>query len=636
MKREQFSTTDSVAHFFKVTTARTRRRLLRREDPVDWELLSQILGALYEPRPDPWPVEPMDALVMVVMAGLRPGRDAMEVQQKLLVQAGGSWVTLMDPDVTCDQLGISETELGHLRTVLRSLIRRFGGLTLDPIHGLKDNRALLDLLALPGVDPALICTLLLRSFGRPILPPTPEVRRVLTRMGVLPAGLADTDTIQHLRRIPAGVPLDTLMCGLATLSNQVCHQVKPDCPNCPLVKLCDQGRLTLKRGCDPSAMSMVDLFAGAGGMSLGLTDAGFVPVLAVELEEWACETYRANHPELPRDRVLAGDIRKIDPASGLALLKGKRPDLVVGGPPCQGFSLIGKRGRSKTRFIDDPRNKLYGEYVRWVAQLRPRFVVIENVPGLYSYANGAIRRDIEASLMEIGYAVDDLVLDAGRLGVPQKRQRVVFVGASVENYGGEATTLVRRVVALLEALSRPEVTLHEAIADLPALEAGTGSEASLTRSLSSPSAYAQEMGAQKGRVLYHHVARPINLRDKLLYARLKPGETAGDAIDQGARHLMVYRNDVFEDKYRRLRYEEPAPTIMSHLAKDGHMFIHPDPKQRRSLTVREAARIQSFPDDFLFLGPRTAQFTQVGNAVPPRLARAIGEAIKQALSEVIG
>ncbi len=573
---------------------------------------------------------------MMVLDTLRPGCDTLSLLHDLHTRTGKNWGTLLDPETTAEQLGLTNAELGHLRTVLRSILFRFQTLSLDSLRVYKKERALQELMSLPGTDLSMACTLLLRCLGHPTLPPTRDVRRVLTRMGALTIGLNDEELFERLQRIPLSVSISTLFDGLTALARRICKEKQPGCQECPVRKLCEHGRQTMKPEPVPGAMTFVDLFAGAGGLSLGLTQAGFVPVLAVEVDEWACETYRANHPCLPRKHVLAGDIRKIPPSMAEAILRGRRPDLLVGGPPCQGFSLIGKRGRSRTRFIDDPRNQLYKEFLHWVTYLQPRFVVMENVPGLYSYQEGAIRRDIESSFNEAGYAVDDLVVDASQFGVPQRRQRVLFVGAAVNDFGEKATKLVQRVTELLREHSAPEVPLKEAIGDLPPLEAGSGREATIVQRTVPLSAFAREMGAQCKQVLYHHVARPINLRDKLLYARLRPGETAEDAVKQGARHLMVYQNETYHDKYRRLRYDQPSPTIMSHLAKDGHMFIHPDPRQRRSITVREAARIQSFPDDFLFLGPRTAQFAQVGNAVPPKLARAIGAAILKAFSEVIG
>ncbi|HYF80522.1 MAG TPA: DNA (cytosine-5-)-methyltransferase [Symbiobacteriaceae bacterium] len=634
MNRDHLSTTRSVADLFKVNKAKTKRRLLRRDAPIDWELLSQVFSAAYTLHREMWPKDPLDALLMIALSNLRPSFLTTSDLDELKHRAGGDWTGVLDFSIQPEALGLSEAELGHLRTVLRLVAVRFGGLTLAPLADMNDERAIAELTKLPGIDVAFACTFLHRSFGRPVLPPTLQVRLVLTRMGVLPAGLTDVESLEHVRRIPTGVPIEDLFFGFHELVNQACDWTEPDCAHCPLTRLCDQGRQTLVQEHAPGTMTFVDLFAGAGGMSLGLTQAGFRPAVAVEVDEWACETYRVNHPDLPRSNVLCGDIRKMDPNEARTLMNAARPDMVVGGPPCQGFSLIGKRGRAESRFIDDPRNKLYKEFVRWIEHLRPRFVVMENVPGLYSYADGAVRRDIEANLNDIGFAVDELVVDASRYGVPQRRQRVIFIGVSTTDFGQGAPGIARRITALLRDRSEEEVTLLEAIADLPALDAGEGLEASFIGSSGEQSAYAREMGAGEHKVLYHHVARPINLRDKLLYARIKPGETAGDVMEQGGRHLMVYRNDMYEDKYRRLRYDEPSPTIMSHLAKDGHMFIHPDRKQRRSITVREAARIQSFPDDFLFLGPRTAQFIQVGNAVPPKLARAIGQAITQALAEV--
>lgn len=629
-----FPISESVADRFRVSTARPRRRAVRLEDPVDWELLAQFLEVLFRPFPLPWPDDPVAGLLATSLWNRRAYREAFDLVERVQAEVGFE-NTLLEPDFVgrLVKVGLSDIEAWHLRTLLRSLVLTFGSITLKPVARLSDERALKVLMSLPGVTVTDACYILLHYFGRRLLPPTVGVVRTLTRLGAVPPGLTEEETLEYTRHIPSAVTLEEFASGLQALALELCLEDNPRCDGCALRKLCRYGRRGLRRDPVPGALSFVDLFAGAGGMSYGLTQAGFAPLLAVELDPWAAETYRINHPQLDPERILVGDIREMNPEAARNLLGSQRPDLVVGGPPCQGFSLIGKRGRSRTRFIDDPRNRLYKEFIRWVDVLRPRFVVMENVPGLYSYAGGAIRADVERNLEEIGYAADDLVVDASRFGVPQRRQRVLFLGASREDFGEKAEDLVHRIAEILREWEEREVTLAEAIGDLPPLEAGSGQEV-----MAPPegpfSGYATTMGAGRCPVLLHHVARPINLRDKLLYARLKPGEKAEDAVRQEARHLMVYRNDVYQDKYRRLRYDEPSPTIVSHLAKDGHMFIHPDPRQHRSLTVREAARIQSFPDDYIFRGPRTRQFTQIGNAVPPLLARAIGEAIKRALAEV--
>lgn len=628
-----------MAAQFRVSKARTRKRQVRLQDPVDWQLLVEALDATGMRTGAVWPEDPLEILLWAMLGRLRGPRQVQAAARRLTA-AAGSWQQLAQEGARPRihrEVRLGEAEVGTLVTVLRAVARRFGSLTLAPVADLGDAEALRRLTTLPGVDWPEACMTLLRGFDRRVVPPTAEVRRVLVRLGALSARLSVAQIPVALERMPITVSLESLVDGLTALAEKVCTEGEPNCAACPVRKLCAMGRSGLALEGASTGLTFVDLFSGAGGMSLGLGAAGLRPILAVDVEEWACETYRLNHPVLPADRVLARDLRKMAPDEAVRLLNELRPDLIVGGPPCQGFSLIGKRGRSSTRFVDDPRNRLYKEFVRWVAELRPRLVIMENVPGLYSCGEGAVRADIERHLQEVGYAVDDLIVDASCFGVPQRRQRVLFIGAAFADFGDHARGLSRRIRELLTARRERPVTLAQAIADLPPLEANEGREAVTPGGGRRPSRYALQMGARRSPVLYHHVARPVNLRDLLLYGRLRPGDTAKDAMQHNrARHLMVYRSDVFGDKYRRLTYGKPAPTIMSHLAKDGHMFIHPDPRQRRSLTVREAARIQSFPDDFIFQGPRTHQFTQVGNAVPPLLARAIGEAICQALSEVTG
>lgn len=632
MRREYLDTADSVAELFKVSPAKTRKRMVR-AGTVDWELVTQVLRAAGYTEGPRWPSEPLEALLASVLLRTRPLSSCLQIMEQLRGFSDGWSDRLRDWWNISSRLGLTPLEAGQIYTLLRLLERHFPNWDLVSLRHTGDMGALRRLASVPGVDLPSAATVVLHCLGGRVLPPTQAVRTVLSRLGALPSGADEAALLKHLRSIPTTISLQELHIGLTNLYYHVCHHEAPACQECPLLKLCPCGRKTVVTAPRENALTFVDLFAGAGGMSYGLCQAGFRPLLAVEKDSWAAETYRVNHPQLPPDRVLVADITRLDPAEVAERLGIRRPDLVVGGPPCQGFSLIGKRGRRNSRFIDDPRNRLYKEFIRWIVHLRPRLVVMENVPGLYSYAEGAIRRDIELNLQEIGYAVSDLLVDASKFGVPQRRQRVLFIGACTDAFGSDAQRITERICEVLESWQEPEVTLEEAIGDLPPLRSGEGEEVVRLTGAGEPSGYARRMGAGKSDLLFHHVARPNNLRDLLLYDRLRPGETAEDVAGD-ARHLMVYRRGIYEDKYRKLRFDEPSPTIVSHLAKDGHMFIHPDSRQRRSITVREAARIQSFPDDFIFCGSRTHQFTQIGNAVPPLLAKALGEVILKVLSEV--
>jgi DNA (cytosine-5)-methyltransferase 1 len=628
--RRELATDGSVAHLLKVEKAKGTRRLVRQDDVVDWELLAVTLDVLLTGSPLPaWLEGDLPLLLQLFLARQRTVSEAGAIVLALQAQKGGL-ATLLKPSAETPA-PLTPAEHRHIRTLLAVIFSQNGSLDLAPQRALSEARALEALTALPGVAVGEAEAVQAIAWGREVLPSIEPIRRVATRLGALPAGLPPEEA-PHFLRLPSGLPNRPLFDRMVQFAETTCTLVDPDCDHCPLRKLCEHGRRPLRREPTDADLTFVDLFAGAGGVSHGLTSAGLMPVLAVELSPWAARTYRINHPEMDPHRVVCGDITQLDPQEYRSRLP-ERVDLVVGGPPCQGFSLIGKRGRSATKFQDDPRNHLYKEFLRWVAAIAPRFVVMENVPGLFTYRDGAIRVEIEGNLQELGFAVESLIVDSSRFGVPQRRQRVLFLGVSRAAFGDAAERMVGALAQRLRTTDLPMVTLREALSDLPSLDDGEGTEAAAYRREPS-SAYARLMRTAAGSLLFHHVARPINNRDRMLYGRLRPGETPEGVEAKELRHLMVYRDDAFGDKYRRLSHDEPGPTIMSHLAKDGHMFIHPDPRQRRSLTVREAARIQSFPDDFLFWGPRTHQFTQVGNAVPPLLARAIGEAIRETLSEV--
>lgn len=364
----------------------------------------------------------------------------------------------------------------------------------------------------------------------------------------------------------------------------------------------NQGKSPRKR----RELTAVDLFAGAGGMSWGLTEAGFRVIAAVEKDVQAFQTYRLNH--LGSGQLLSRDAREVT-AADLMPSRRQRLDLAAGGPPCQGFSIKGQRR------ADHPGNGLLMEFVRLVAELQPRAALMENVPGLLSLAGGYYFDRLVTGLERIRlpdggrYDVEFAILNAAEHGVPQVRRRL-FVVAVEPGRRFEWPT----------AVSEPgDWTLWDAIADLPAqLQAEGG-----------PPPYAGPAGNSYARslrrgttVLNHHTKRLEELRMRRL-AALKPG--------QDRRHLPPeLQAGGHETKYRRLRPAQPCPTVTAHMGKDLSDFIHP--RLDRTLTVREAARVQGFPDDYEFVGSLASQFTQVGNAVPVPLARALGLELATTLS----
>lgn len=351
----------------------------------------------------------------------------------------------------------------------------------------------------------------------------------------------------------------------------------------------------------------VDAFAGAGGLSVGLGQAGFRVVAAVEQDPQAADTYALSHPGGPSPLV-----RDVTTVTGGDLTRRLRArlDLLAAGPPCQGFSLKGQR-RS-----DHPGNAMLQQVVRLAQEIRPRAVLVENVVGLQSLAGGFYFDRLITALerVDLGggdrYDVHFRVLNAADYGAPQLRRRlfIVAVEPGVTWRWPEQST------------SPGDFTLADAISDLPpdAVDAGA-----VTRyGSSSMSLYAAPLRAGSPTVLNHHTKRLEDLRQRRI-AALAPGQNrtflTGELAAGG-----------HETKYRRLRANVPCPTVTAHMGKDLSDFIHPT--LPRTLTVREAARIQGFPDTHEFLGSQASQFRQVGNAVPVPLAGALGRALAQALS----
>ncbi len=531
--------------------------------------------------------------------------------------------------------GLEETRTQDIREALIRIKTEMGELSLNPLMPSTNPVCERFLTSLPGVGTKSARCLMMYTLGRKTFPADAHCIRVLSRIGVIRKSRDHREDQEKLADlVPANLAYK-LHVNLVAHGQEICSAANPRCTKCPLTRFCKTPRSQILTAPEKhrDGPTVVDLFCGAGGTSFGLARAGYRIKAAIDNDSWACQTYRLNHPEVDPDRIVCKDIHEVR-ASNLLDPKATGPvDLLVGGPPCQGFSTIGARIRGangEKRFINDPRNELYKEFVRLVRNIKPRVVVMENVLGLFSLKNGYYRDQILQDLNH-GYATRAVRVNTHAFAVPQRRLRALFVGISGAHFGDKADVIVTNIMERLGSFRNPGPTLSQAIADLPKLDQNDGGEVCRKPTRRGRlSAYALEMGAGSQTVIFNHVSRPLNIRDQLLYGLLEPGEKGHDAVEKhGARHLMVYRDDIFHDKYRRLVYEKPSPTVMAHMAKDGHMFIHPDPDQNRSLTVREAARIQSFPDDFIFYGPRTYQFQHVGNAVPPRLAERIGAIIRQ-------
>ncbi len=356
-------------------------------------------------------------------------------------------------------------------------------------------------------------------------------------------------------------------------------------------------------------LTCIDLFAGCGGFSLGLHRAGLRIVAAIDFEPKAMEVYRANFPDTPH--VLCEDLTQFAPAQLAQLIGTNRVDVIAGGPPCQGFSQVRQRDGANhgQRMIHDPRRTLYQQYFEYVSHFQPRLFVMENVLGIRSAAGGKYFTAVHATARDCGYRVTGMVIEAWKYGVPQKRRRQLIVGTRLDIPDYFRETLI------VPTLSRNDFTLGDAISDLPRIQAGHGSDPCeydptlRQRQLQKPAAavYLRNvLEIDKSPVLTAHIARPHSERDLRDFKKLHEGETAKQALARGEQLEFLYNRECFDDRYTRQSRKGLCSTIVAHLSKDGLMFIHPT--QNRSLTPREAARVQSFPDWFQFPIARTHQF----------------------------
>jgi DNA (cytosine-5)-methyltransferase 1 len=336
----------------------------------------------------------------------------------------------------------------------------------------------------------------------------------------------------------------------------------------------------------------IDIFSGAGGLSLGAVNAGIIIPIAIEKDFIAANTFQRNHPDT---KVVTKDIAGVNPNS----FDIKKPFIVFGGPPCQGFSL----SNSKTRNEGNKNNNLYQEFVRFIRELKPKWFLFENVEGIVSFNKGKTVRKIKRNFEELGYTVNYKVLTASDYGVPQERNRFILVG----NKEGICFEFPKK--------EKLKVTVMDAISDLPILVNGQIDE-SLPYRNHTPSQYAQKMRNGSMNAKQNFVSRNNDLVIER-YKHIRPGQNWRAIPD----YLMQnYKNktNCHSGIYKRLNPEIPS-VVISNYRKN--MLIHPD--QDRGLSVREAARIQSFPDDFIFEGTLMHIQQQIGNAVPPLLAEVI-------------
>lgn len=405
-------------------------------------------------------------------------------------------------------------------------------------------------------------------------------------------------------------------------------------------------------------LNFIDLFAGASGMSEGFIKAGFNPISHIEMDKDACNSIKTRavyhyltkegkeknyidylkgnisreelYGQVPKevldsvlnieitDDSIKGIFSKID-----TLLKGEKVDLIIGGPPCQAYSLL---GRHQENIENDPRNKLYIQYGRFLKQYDPKAFVFENVPGLLSANKGQHFKNLKAYFRKLGYEVYHDTLDASDYGVLQARKRIIIVGWKKDiDFGFPEIEKTNKAFVV-----------NDIFRDLPKLKPGEARQ--IANYTVEKNEYLEKFELRNGvDFVTQHISRPHNERDLEIY---KTAINKWNKNNERLKYpdlpteLKSHKNETsFIDRYKVVNGNGISHTVVAHIAKDGHYYIHPDVKQCRSISVREAARLQSFPDDFYFEGSRSAAFKQIGNAVPPLMAYAIAKSINELLCQ---
>lgn len=339
--------------------------------------------------------------------------------------------------------------------------------------------------------------------------------------------------------------------------------------------------------------NVLDLFCGCGGLSLGFEEAGYNVLLGIDIWEDALKTYAYNHKH---SKTLCADMLTLRGEDVKDIIGDNSVDVIIGGPPCQGFSIAGKR------IVNDDRNKLYKGFVRMVEYFKPKAFVMENVPNILSIGYGAVRETIINDFKSLGYTVETKVLTASDYGVPQNRRRAVFVGLTKGNFDFDIPMVAEKV------------TTKEALSDLPEQSIEDGGK----YSVESTSGYQKLMRINSIGV-YNHEVTQHNEQTVRIISMVPDGGNYKDLPKEFQETRKVHI------AWTRLNSKRPSITIDT-----GHRH-HFHYKWNRVPTVRESARIQSFPDDFIFLCSKTSQYKQVGNAVPPLMAKAIAEQLKKQL-----
>ena len=364
-------------------------------------------------------------------------------------------------------------------------------------------------------------------------------------------------------------------------------------------------------------MKVIDLFAGVGGLSSGFRKAGYEILLANEIDKSISESYKKNHPET---LMINDDIKNIIPL--LDKYKNKI-DVIIGGPPCQGFSMAGARIRKNNAFLKDPRNYLFRNYFEVVQKIEPKYFIMENVPGMLSMSGGKFIKEIEnlftneSNFKNGKYYIYKQVLCASDYGVPQERHRLIIFGSKKKINFKKALEDTRKVMINKGEIKK--ATIYDAISDLNYLSSGKGEFEQEYKN--KPLTEYQKQRRKNAKKLYNHKATK---HSEIAIDRIKELKPGGRRLDLKDGNKI---KSVHSGAYGRMKWDEISKTIITRFdTPSSGVYIHPE--QNRTITPREAARIQSFDDDFIFYGNKSSIIKQIGNAVPPLLAYYLATVIK--------
>ncbi len=516
------------------------------------------------------PSSPLDDLIYIILSG-QTDEAKYKASFRALKTAFRRWEDVADARVSSLERVIAASGLGkqkakYIKRIIHKLNADFGRPTLAPLRRMTTAEAESYLVSLPGVGPKTAKCVLLYTMHRDVFPADVNCMRIMERLGWIQWRGRRAELLARVAEGVVPPPLRrSLHISLVQLGRQVCTPSKPRCHSCCLADLCTHGRR--RKATRPT---VVDLCCGAGGFSWGFAQAGFEILLGVDQSEYALSTYEAN---LPGVSTLATDITQRDTYSRVAAkLRGHSPNVVIAGPPCQGFS------RAGPRLADDPRNFVLRATLKLAVDLEPAMIVVENVPAirgkLYEHH---IRRALGV-LRSAGYRFVQSALRASCFGVPQSRSRYILIAAR----DIERQDLNQALACLSSRSEVPGMTVRRAFANLPADTARNGH-------------------------IQNHESMSHGARVRAKIRRIRPG--TGPL------------------SYRKLHPGQLAPTLIcGNRALPCHFDVS------RTITAREAARVQGFPDEYVFCGPRGAQMQQVADAVPPPLALGVGVAALKLLS----